>query len=159
MRVDLRTKAQRRISGWVFVAPSLAAVVIGYVAVGPISLVVAALAAALMLVAAFSGPRINRRVYGQTPTRGAWSASAIHEHVAGQVELHGDELRWRARRADQRHPHVDITMSTVSDVTIEPLPGIPTSCRVTFLSSDGSTVALTVFARPDILKRAFEARP
>jgi hypothetical protein len=160
VRVDIgvEPKARRRIPAVAFVAPAISAVIIGYFAVGSVSLVVAALVFALVVLVAWAGPRVNSRVYGQNrDTPSDFTASAIVNRVPGQVRFHASELIWTPRRVRSDRKPIQLSFGAVTRATLQPLPGVPRSCRVRLQQNDGSTVELTVFSRCDRIEQALRA--
>jgi hypothetical protein len=155
MNVAIEPKAKRRVSGWAFVGPALAAMVIGYFAVGPASLIVAVVVFAVVVLLAWAGPRFNSRVYDRSPSLSAgFAASAIVDHVAGRMGLESGELTWTPRRQNSGRSVIQFSLSTVSRATLRPLPGIPTSCRLRCEMHDGASVEMTVFGTCNRLAQA-----
>jgi hypothetical protein len=157
MNIEVEPKARRRISGWAFVGPALGSSIIGYFAVGPVSLVAAAAVFAAVILLAWAGPRVNGHVYGGRPSpTSVLTASAIFDHVAGRLEMESAILTWKPRRQGSRHSVMAIPISSLANITLQPLPGIPTSCRLVCETIGGDSVELTVFGRCDDLAQALK---
>jgi hypothetical protein len=159
MKIDVQPKANRRIAGWVFVGPAVSAIVIGYFAIGPVSIVESAAVFGAVTLLAWSGPRLNRRLYGPPPAASAsFVASAILDHKTGQLEVDRGSLTWRPRRRGvSRATDVAIPLSEVSRVELQPLPGLPRSCRLRWFLADGESAEMSVFSRSDDIARALIA--
>ena len=158
MNIDIESKAKRRIPQWAFVGPAVAALLVGYFALGPISLVVAVAVFAVVVVLALWGPRVNDRLYGGLPaTTADLLASAVVDHVAGRVQLDQGLLTWKPRHARSQRSALAIPLIDVSRFAIQPLPGIPATCRLRAEMLDGSTIEMTIFMKCDVISTALRA--
>jgi hypothetical protein len=158
MRVEVLPVARRRFSPWGIVPAATVAIVIGVTHAGFLSLAISVGIALLVVLIAWSTPRINQVVYRRRPrTLGpGLSASGIFEHKAGSVDMTAEAVTWRPYRARSKPPQT-ILLASVDSVDVVPLPGVPRSCRAVFHTTNGDT-QVTVFAPADQLADAIQQK-
>jgi hypothetical protein len=146
MQITVVPKQKGRRLPW-GVLPALASsLVIGYFAVGPAILIVAAATAAFVLLLIWSGPRVNERVYAGRPSPDAlFTASAGFQHRSGRLAISPGRLTWTPHHRRSEAYGFTAYLANVADVELRSVSKVPPSCSLVCRLPD-MRVSLTVFA-------------
>jgi hypothetical protein len=127
-----------------------------YFAIGPGVVVVAVVTVAVVVGLAWSGPKVNGRLYGtpEAPDARLHVQSAV-ERRAGTLEVDETRLTWRPwKRYEGRVQPIEVSLDELDEAIVYARSGIPASCRLELRTSSGAVWNVTVFASADVVKQA-----
>lgn len=136
---------------------AVATMVPAYFAIGPVGVVAVAVpTVVLVLGLAWSGPKVNERLYGapRGPDARLHVQSAVQRR-AGTLEVDNARLTWRPwKRYEGRAQSFDVRLDEIQEAIVYARSGVPASCRLELRTLGGVTWNVTVFAAADVVERA-----
>jgi hypothetical protein len=115
----------------------------------------------VIVLLAWSGPKINLRLFGAAPRYGTvLHACAAENRRDGTLDIGPDFLHWTPwRRNAATMDPLDVDFSHIQAATLLRRSGIPASCRLELRLADGTARNLTVFAPTDNVEAALSTPP
>jgi hypothetical protein len=138
----------------------LPGIIVGWFALGPaVTIVLAAAVLLTVLLLAWSGPRVNLRLYGSSkPESALLHACSAIERRSGTLDIEPDLVHWTPwKRYSSKLSAFEIPSDQVQTAVLFARHGIPSSCRLELRLTDGKVKNVTVFAPTDAVEDALRA--
>ena len=139
----------------------LPGIIVGWFALGPaVTIALAAAVPVTVLLLAWSGPRVNLRLYGsRKPESALLHACSAIERRSGTLDIETDLVRWTPwRRYSSKVSAFEIPADQVQTAVLFARHGVPSSCRMELRLTDGKVKSITVFAPTDAVEEALRGK-